>query len=89
MSEWFSARLWPGVTEKIDNRYEGTFGQLKGRPQRHRGAVGCGDPGGDRMITTAAKEIAMGNTDLSQRTEEQASSLQETASSMDGTDPRR
>jgi len=34
-------------------------------------------------ITTAAKEIAMGNTDLSQRTEEQASSLQETAASME------
>jgi methyl-accepting chemotaxis protein len=34
-------------------------------------------------INTAAKEIAMGNTDLSQRTEEQASSLQQTASSME------
>ena len=34
-------------------------------------------------ITTAAKEIARGNSDLSQRTEEQAASLQETASSME------
>jgi methyl-accepting chemotaxis protein len=34
-------------------------------------------------MTTAAKEIAAGNTDLSQRTEEQASSLQETAASME------
>ncbi|QSA96542.1 methyl-accepting chemotaxis protein [Methylococcus sp. EFPC2] len=34
-------------------------------------------------INTAAKEIAMGNSDLSQRTEEQASSLEETASSME------
>ena len=34
-------------------------------------------------IFTAAKEISMGDSDLSQRTEEQASSLQETASSMD------
>jgi methyl-accepting chemotaxis protein len=35
------------------------------------------------MITTAAKEIAQGNSDLSQRTEQQASSLEETASSME------
>ncbi|HEY4374831.1 MAG TPA: methyl-accepting chemotaxis protein [Burkholderiales bacterium] len=34
-------------------------------------------------ITTAAKEIAMGNTDLSQRTEEQAANLEQTASSME------
>ena len=34
-------------------------------------------------ISTAAKEIASGNSDLSQRTEEQASSLEETASSME------
>ncbi|KXS32154.1 MAG: Methyl-accepting chemotaxis protein I [Candidatus Gallionella acididurans] len=34
-------------------------------------------------ITTAAREIAAGNSDLSQRTEQQASSLEETASSME------
>jgi len=34
-------------------------------------------------ITTAAQEVAAGNSDLSQRTEEQASSLEETASSME------
>ena len=34
-------------------------------------------------ISTAAKEIAAGNSDLSQRTEQQASSLEETASSME------
>ncbi|PRX99182.1 methyl-accepting chemotaxis protein [Paraburkholderia sp. BL25I1N1] len=34
-------------------------------------------------IDTGAREIAMGNTDLSQRTEQQAASLQETASSME------
>ena len=34
-------------------------------------------------ITSAALEVAEGNSDLSQRTEEQASSLQETASSME------
>ncbi|WP_084663613.1 methyl-accepting chemotaxis protein [Pandoraea faecigallinarum] len=34
-------------------------------------------------IDTAAREIAQGNTDLSQRTEEQAASLEETAASME------
>jgi methyl-accepting chemotaxis protein len=34
-------------------------------------------------ISTAAQQIAAGNSDLSQRTEEQASSLEETASSME------
>ncbi|NOT98528.1 MAG: methyl-accepting chemotaxis protein, partial [Sideroxydans sp.] len=34
-------------------------------------------------ITTAAHQIASGNSDLSQRTEEQASTLEETASSME------
>ncbi|HTH59625.1 MAG TPA: methyl-accepting chemotaxis protein [Paraburkholderia sp.] len=34
-------------------------------------------------IDIGAREIAMGNTDLSQRTEQQAASLQETASSME------
>lgn len=34
-------------------------------------------------IDTGAREIAMGNTDLSQRTEQQAASLQQTASSME------
>ncbi len=34
-------------------------------------------------LTSAAREIATGNTDLSQRTEEQAASLEETAASME------
>ncbi len=34
-------------------------------------------------INTASREIAMGNTDLSQRTEEQAASLEETAASLE------
>ncbi len=35
------------------------------------------------MITTASRQIAAGNSDLSQRTEAQASSLEETASNME------
>ncbi|MEE4245112.1 MAG: methyl-accepting chemotaxis protein [Kangiellaceae bacterium] len=34
-------------------------------------------------VSSSAKEISLGNADLSQRTEEQASSLEETASSME------
>jgi len=36
-----------------------------------------------QTLTQAAREIASGNTDLSQRTEEQAASLEETAASME------
>jgi methyl-accepting chemotaxis protein len=36
-----------------------------------------------QTLTSAAREIASGNTDLSQRTEEQAASLEETAASME------
>ncbi|VVD80691.1 histidine kinase [Pandoraea capi] len=39
--------------------------------------------GASGAIDTAAREIAQGNTDLSQRTEEQAASLEETAASME------
>ncbi|HWW72565.1 MAG TPA: methyl-accepting chemotaxis protein, partial [Duganella sp.] len=38
---------------------------------------------GTKTIASASNEIAVGNMDLSQRTEEQASSLEETASSME------
>ena len=39
--------------------------------------------GGTVIITTSSREIASGNLDLSARTEQQASSLQETASAME------
>jgi len=39
--------------------------------------------GGTETIATASNQIAVGNMDLSSRTEEQASSLEETASSME------
>jgi methyl-accepting chemotaxis protein len=38
--------------------------------------------GGTDMVTTASREIAQGNTDLSARTEQQASALEETSASM-------
>ncbi|AJK50186.1 methyl-accepting chemotaxis protein [Burkholderia plantarii] len=39
--------------------------------------------GGSDVIVTAVQEMASGNTDLSQRTEQQAAALQQTASSME------
>ena len=38
---------------------------------------------GVESVTTAATQISAGNADLSQRTEEQASALQQTAATMD------
>jgi methyl-accepting chemotaxis protein len=74
------------LTEKITNSYEGTFGRLKDDSNAtvdKLGALVQEIRESTETINTAAKEIAMGNADLSQRTEEQASSLQETAASME------
>jgi len=74
------------LTDRITNDYQGTFGQLKDdsnlTADKLKGIVLQIQEATD-TINTAAKEIAMGNTDLSQRTEQQASSLEETASSME------
>jgi methyl-accepting chemotaxis protein len=74
------------LTQRIEDDYEGTFGQLKDYSNETASSL-------SRMlgqireaadtIYTAAGEISAGNTDLSSRTEEQASSLEETASSME------
>lgn len=74
------------LTERIENEYKGTFGQLKDDTnttvERLREVVGQIKDASE-AINSAAQEIAMGNSDLSHRTEEQASSLEETASSME------
>ncbi len=74
------------LTRRFAGEYGGIFGELK---DNSNAAV-------DRLaalvkqiqeatgaITTAAREIAAGNSDLSQRTEQQASNLQETAATME------
>jgi len=74
------------LTERIETEYEGAFGRLKKDANttidRLRELVGQ-IKDASMQIDTAAGEIAMGNLDLSRRTEEQASNLEETASAME------
>jgi len=74
------------LTDRIINDYQGTFGKLKDdsnlTANKLKDIVLQIQEATD-TINTASKEIAMGNSDLSQRTEQQASSLEETASSME------
>ncbi len=74
------------LTQTIDTRYEGVFGQLKNDTnltvERLREVVSRIKIASE-TINTAAMEIAAGNGDLSLRTEQQASHLEETASSME------
>ncbi len=74
------------LTRTITSEYQGLFGTLKNDTnatvERLREIVGEIKLSTD-SITTAAREIAMGNSNLSSRTEQQAASLEETASSME------
>ena len=74
------------LTERIERHYEGTFGQLKddvnATVAHLRDSVERIQTAAD-AINLAAREIAQGNLDLSRRTEQQAGSLEKTASSMD------
>jgi methyl-accepting chemotaxis protein len=74
------------LTHRIDGDYDGLFGQLQNDTnatcERLTEIISQIREGTD-AINTASREIASGNSDLSQRTESQASSLEETASSMD------
>ncbi len=74
------------LTERISMNYQGTFAKLcndanttvDNLAQSVKTIKEAAD-----AINTVSREIAMGNTDLSQRTEEQAASLEETATSME------
>ena len=74
------------LTARMEGRYEGAFERIKNdcnaTVEQLTGIVGEIREATE-TINTAAKEIAAGNTDLSQRTEEQAASLQQTAASME------
>ncbi|MDD5755253.1 MAG: methyl-accepting chemotaxis protein [Methylococcales bacterium] len=73
------------LTQKITNDYLGTFGKtqdaMNDTVEHLKSLVGEIKESSD-SITTAAQEIASGNSDLSHRTEEQAASLEKTARSM-------
>ncbi|MBL8383376.1 MAG: hypothetical protein JNM90_09890 [Burkholderiales bacterium] len=81
------ARVAQGdLTARMDGSFQGAFARIQ--EDCNATCERLGDIVGQvraatETINTAAREIAMGNTDLSQRTEEQASSLQQTAASME------
>ncbi|MDT6963203.1 methyl-accepting chemotaxis protein [Cupriavidus sp. SZY C1] len=67
-------------------RSQDEMGRMLGALERAFGQLGVlvrGIQQAAGSIDTAAREIASGNTDLSQRTEEQAASLEQTAASME------
>jgi methyl-accepting chemotaxis protein len=73
------------LTQRINSNYEGLFGQLQNdtnaTSERLTEIINQIREATD-AINNAAREIASGNSDLSQRTESQAVSLEETANSM-------
>ncbi|PKF49195.1 methyl-accepting chemotaxis protein [Enterovibrio nigricans] len=74
------------LTRRMEKEYSGQFGQLKQDTNQTIDTL-TEVISGIRQAATAvskySREIVAGNIDLSQRTEDQASSLQETASSME------
>ncbi|MBE7528049.1 PAS domain-containing protein [Betaproteobacteria bacterium PRO4] len=68
-------RDYHGMLGKLKEDSNSTVDQLAGIVRQIKDAAG--------LITTASKEIADGNVDLSQRTEQQASNLEKTAASME------
>lgn len=74
------------LTQKITQEYQGMFASLKNDANVTVGQLATivrqiQEAAG--LIGIASREIADGNTDLSQRTEEQAANLEETAASME------
>ena len=73
------------LTSEIKGTSRDETGQLLnalGRMNMRLAQIVGGVRQGTETISSASKQIAIGNADLSQRTEEQASALEETASSM-------
>lgn len=81
------SRLAEGdLTHQIDKEYHGEFQAIKNDANNtviKLTSIINQITTSSETVKTAAHEIALGNTDLSQRTEEQACSLEETASSME------
>jgi methyl-accepting chemotaxis protein len=74
------------LTARIDSEYHGVFGQLKdnaNETQVKLNSIINEIRETASVVSTGSREIAVGNADLSQRTESQASTLEETAASME------
>lgn len=73
------------LTQRVSMALEGTFGKLKddtNRTVESLTRIVSQIRGTTESITVTSKQIAHGNADLSQRTEQQAGSLEKTAASM-------
>ena len=74
------------LTQSTDKHYPGTFGEVISGMNRtvENLKILVGEIiDSSEIIATAAREIAMGNNDLSHRTEEQAAGLEKTAANME------
>ncbi|MBY0431036.1 MAG: HAMP domain-containing protein, partial [Rhodospirillales bacterium] len=74
------------LSHRISSRREGVFGRLGENVNatvQHLCEVVARIDQGSAHILTAAREVAGGSTDLSERTERQAANLQETAAAME------
>jgi len=82
----FSRMSEGDLTQSIEQEYNGEFQKIKNDANntidKLTTIISQIRESAD-TVSTASHEIALGNTDLSQRTEEQACSLEETASSME------
>ncbi|SEP79350.1 Methyl-accepting chemotaxis protein, partial [Solimonas aquatica] len=81
-----SALATGDLTQFIHSDYRGDFDKMKedaNHTVRQLGEIVSQIQLATNTINTAAKEIAVGNADLSGRTEQQAASLEETSSSME------
>ena len=82
----FSELSQGNLTKRIEGDYDGMFAKLKNDANAtadRLGDVVGGIQQSAAMVRNGAEEIASGNTDLSERTERQAGSLEQTASSME------
>ena len=74
------------LTKPIDNEYSGSFDELKldiNKTMDNLQVIVAKMRESGAMITSTAQEISVGNDNLSNRTEHQASAIEQTASSME------
>jgi len=86
LSEVLGAMAEGDLTRRIEGEYQGVFARMQN--DANRTAINLSDivrriQLASSSITTAADEIASGNSDLSRRTESQAANLEEAAASME------